>query len=566
MEPPPKWYPLPHFPELPALLASTRFGESSYTLHITDLVHVWVEKLDRRGILLRSLQENTSIDLVDADPEQWAVFLSKLRAAFDPASPDHALTSLTIAAATGAHSKNPGGLTLRITCELPHPLSAPQWPVHLTKCEPATLASELVLPLLQERYIQARGAEDLMSQLKERDAIISKLLDKLSSMNVPLELIFNSLSSKHAITRAAAEERIKGLAPFHEEKWRSQQNTETPQDAAGLLHGVFGDPTFGRAANPDLGVSDTLNDWWEKLGSGFHTAIKTETKSPDEESQKKPRESTPSSEHVEEDFQVQTTPPRRFSRSSAAEGSGSGRSGKGKTRRNITDSDESDVPDRHPTGSQNKSRLKIGGPKVNKAPPRDPVASQSSRTLHTDENDTESETEDEEQSEPSKSAKGAAARLGTIGKPKRPSQPIEPAPVGGSTAKDDSETPSGSDSDSGDSAKQKRSLATTSSAPRKGGLGRIGGKAKATTPPPPPAKHTHDSAIDNLASPKKTETRKLGAIGKKPRAEPKRLHSDAPAEPEEEETDEQKAERKRAELAKELSRQTAVPARKKRKF
>ncbi|KAK5631695.1 hypothetical protein RRF57_007409 [Xylaria bambusicola] len=559
MEPPPKWYPLPHFPTLPALLVSTRFGESSYTLHVTDLAHVWVEKLDRRGVLLRSLQENTSIDLVDADSEQWAVFLSKLRAAFDPISPDHHLTSLSIAAATGPRSKNQDGLTMLITCDLPHPLTPLKWPVHLVKCEPTSLASELVLPLLQERYIQSREAEYLISQLKEKDAIISKLLDKLSTMHAPLELVFNSLSAKHAITRTAAEERIKGLAPFQEEKWRSQHNMETPQSAPDLLRSVFGDPTFGLATYTDLGMSDTLNDWWQKLGSGFHTVAEIEIKSPREERNGKVNDSTTSSGNVDEDFQVQATPPRRFSRSfSGAD------SAKGKGKHDVTRSDESDVPDRHPSRSNNKPSMKIGGPSATKAAARDPATNQSSRTLQTDENDTESETEDEEQYRSSNQNTVPNARLGTIGQSKEVSRPTKPEAVAKSHVKADSETPSGSDSDSeSNSAKPNRSSATPST-PRKGAPGRAGGKSKVNDPPA--ANPTEDKAHDETALPKKIETRKLGAIGKRPHADSKRHHPEVPAESEELETDEQKAERKRAELAKELNRQAAIPARKKRKF
>ncbi|KAI0425167.1 XLF-domain-containing protein [Xylaria sp. FL1042] len=560
MESPSKWYPLPRFPTLPALLVSARFGESSYTLHVTDLANVWVEKLDRRGILLRSLQENTSIDLVDADAEQWAVFLSKLNAAFDPTSPDHRRASLAIAGATESHSKRRDDLTLCITCELPQPLSVLKWPVHLVKCQPASLASELVLPLIQEHYVRSREAEDLMNQLKEKDAIITKLLDKLSTMNTPLELIFNSLSAKHAVSRSAAEERIKGLAPFDEEKWRSQRKIERPQDTLGLLHSVFGSLGLCHATDMDLSVSDTLNDWWAKLGSEFHTAAEPDINPPSEDPKEKVSDSTASSEHVDEDFQVQVTPRRRGARSPASENST-----RGKATHRTADSDGFDVPDSHPTPSRNKPNFRIGGPSNTKMPVQDPATSQPPRAVNADEDDTESDTEDEEQPEPSKNTRQSKARLVTIGKPKQLSQTTKPATATDLSEEASDKTAPGSDSGDNSSPRPQRPSTRAPTTPRKAALGRIGGKSKAIADPP--VTPTHDTASDEPALSKKPEAKKLGTIGQKPHIkEHKRHQPDAPVEPVELETDEQKAERKRAELAKELDRQSAVPARKKRKF
>ncbi|KAI1314262.1 XLF-domain-containing protein [Xylaria venustula] len=552
---PSKWYPLPRFPTLPALLVSARFGESSYTLHVTDLANVWTETLDRRGILLRSLQENTSIDLVDAGSEQWAVFLSKLVAAFDPASPDHGRASVGIAKGEGPHAKSRDGLTLRITCELPHPLDPLRWPVHLVKCQPTSLASEFMLPLIKEHYVKSREAEDLMNQLKEKDAIITKLLDKLSTMHAPLEQVFNSLSAKHAITRTAAEERIKGLAPFEEAKWRSQRRVETPQDALGLLHSVFGGSGLSHATATDLGVSDTLNDWWTKLGSEFYTASELEVNTSREEQKEKASDSTASSEDVDEDFQVQVTPTRRLLRSP-----NSGTSTRHKETRKVADSDGSDASDVHPTPSRNKSRSGLDKPANTRTTTEAPVIGQSPRNVHPDEDDTASETEDEEQPETSQHSRQPRARLGTIGKPKQRPQEKEPA----AAAKLSAEGHDGFDLDSDSSPRPQRHPTKSPTTPRKGALGRIGGKPKVTADLP--EKSTNDSASDNSTLPKKTEARKLGTIGQKPHRDPKRLQSDAVGEPEELETDEQKAERKRSELEKELNRQNSIPARKKRKF
>ncbi|KAI0409812.1 XLF-domain-containing protein [Xylaria palmicola] len=559
MESPCKWYPLPAFPQLPVLLASARFGESSYTLYVTDLAHVWVEKLDRRAILLRSLQENTSIDLVDADPEQWAVFLSKLKAAFDPASPDHRLTSLDIAAST--HSSNLGDLVLRITCELPKPLDALRWPINLVKCQPVSLTSELVLPLIQQQYVQSREAEDLMGQLKEKDALISKLLDKLNSMHTPLELIFNSLSAKHAATRAAAEERIKGLAPFNKDKWRSQRSVESPQDAYDLLHSVFDDSSFGGSLSSGLGVSDTLNDWWAKLGQGFRAASENQTSLSSREPKETTRDkSTGSGDVDDEDFEVQVTP-------SSPRPPTSDKSAGGKQSHDATDSDESDIPGSHPTRPQSKPRSRIGTLGRTKQRARSNSPSQSSRTIHPDENDTASESEAEGSSGKRKHTGQSSTRLETIGKSKPSPRLEKAASARASSAESNSETASGSDSGSDGPSRPGSSPTRAPMTPRKGALGRIGGKSKNTASSPQTSKQpTPGNGSDNSPPSRKTDHRKIGAIERKPHIESKRVHPDTPAEIEEPETEEQKAERKRAELAKELNQKSTLPARKKRKF
>ncbi|RYC62825.1 hypothetical protein CHU98_g3389 [Xylaria longipes] len=560
MDSPCKWYPLPVFPQLPALLVSACFAESSYTIYVTDLANIWVEKLDRRGILLRSLQENTTIDLVDADPEQWAVFLSKLKAAVDPTSSDHRLTGISIAA--GNHSKNQDGLTLRLVCELPKPLGALRWPVHLVKCQPASLTSELVLPLIQEHYVQRREAEDLMDRLKEKDALIKKLLDKLSTMHTPLELIFNSLSSKHAPARAAAEKRIKGLAPFDEERWRSQRSIESPQDASSLLRSVFGDSGLSCTTGLDLGVSGTLNDWWAKLGPDFHVTSKSESSASRQELKEQVSNKDVSSGHVDnQDFEVQVTPTHGSPRPSTG-----GRSTGGKATNEASETDESGNSDNHPTQSRNKLRPKIGALGNSKMPPQDHSTSQSSRTLHADEDDTASEPEDEGQPAPSKHTRQSITRLGTIGRSRQTPQPTEAATGKEPSAEANDETASGSESGSDSPPSLRISPTKAPMTPRKGALGRIGGKSKNITSSPQTPQKFATSPSDDSAPSKKAVVQKIGAIGRKPHTESKRVHSDTPAEPEESETDERKAERKRAELAKELNQKSALPARKKRKF
>ncbi|KAI2640957.1 XLF-domain-containing protein [Xylaria nigripes] len=564
MESPSKWHYLPSFSGLPALLVSARFTASSYALYVTDLANIWVEKLDRRGILLRSLQENTSIDLVDADAEQWAVFLSKIKAVFDPTSSDHHLTSLGV----DPHPKSHDDLTLHITCQLPKPLSALRWPVHLVKCQPASLASELTLPLIHEHYVRCHEVDDLMTQLKEKDTVIKKLLDKLNTMRTPLELIFNSLSAKHVTTRAAAEEKIKGLAPFHEDRWRLQRSIETPQDPSSLLQSVFGGASgFSFETNMDLSVSDTLNDWWTKLSPGIHVADNSETRTSRQELKEQAREDTVRLENAPtdvEDFQVQATPLPRSSQTIFSE-----KSGRREVEDDPTESDDSDVPDSHQTRTQDQPHSRIGTIGTTKLSIRGQSASQPSQTVHNNDDDTASESEDEvEKAASPKDTKQTGGKLGVIGKSKQSSRSPTKPPVSKRVIDSGDETASDFDPGSDHEPPAPSSPVGKPTAHRKGTLGRIAGKRKVASPQPS-RQSTPDTASDGTVSPRHKGASKIGTIGTigtKSITEPKRMHPETSVNSDESETAEVKAERKRAELTEKLNRQSAAPAKKKRKF
>ncbi|KAK6948993.1 hypothetical protein Daesc_009065 [Daldinia eschscholtzii] len=561
----PKWHPLPIFPDLPALMISLHYASSSYTLHITDLANVWVESLDRKGIILRSLQENTSIDLSDGDPNQWTVFFSKLDAAFDPMSPDHHTTSLSISASTVGTTSG-GGLALYVTCVLPEPLKPLKWPVYLTKCPPVGLTSELVLPLIQAHHARTLEVRDLITRLKEKDAVITKLVDKLEANKIGLEYVFNSLSTKRKPSRATAEEKVRGLAPFVESEWKSSvtSSQEPPRDLPSLIHEVFTETELHSSVNADISPSSQLNDWWTKLGSNPTTAIK-----PRKDTTKQLRETTPpdtrtTGERDDDDFQVQATPPhlqsiRRKYDYSRASG-------------DTTDDDDSivNIPDSHLTVAQDKPRSRIGAV-GGKRMSHDKSASQSSRTVPVDDNETPSESD----AEPVLPVpqKRNNTRLGTIGKSREPSSPpvkssspVPPPPP----PKDGDETASGSDSEDDVGPSKARSSSPVPAERKRVGLGKIGGKPKARVTPEPSEEPNVTSprirSPQTTTSPARPASRKIGTIGTRPDVDGKRYRPSSPVAAQEPETEEQKTERRRAELAKELERKAAAPTKKKRKF
>ncbi|KAI1319484.1 XLF-domain-containing protein [Xylariaceae sp. FL0255] len=546
------WNPLPAFPGLPTLLVSGSFTPSSYTIHITDLVNVWVESLDQTQIRERSLAEDTSIDLSAGD-DQWAVFMSKLSQALDSAASDHPLTSLSLALDSPASSE--GALLLRITCALPAPLQPLKWPVKLGKCSPTSIASELVLPLIHAHHLQTLQINDLAGQLKAKDAIIDKFIEKLAATGTGIENVFTSLSAKHTVSRSVAEQKIKGLAPFHQAQWTSNPPPCDTQNTLALIQTVFGGqdlhcqlPTHHQAPN-------ALTDhWWARLNHAVHTKdARARHASLSKESRKPYSANGDSSDEEVQEFQVQTTPPNVSSPPSTR-----GKTSATKDEANSTESEDSEiVPDSHPVQSPSKPRPKIGALGNRRRAAPNPSASQSSHTMPLAQDETASDSNSE--GEPFSHARITQSKS----KKSMSTETKAPLPVRPSVDIGD-ETASGSGSDSDlDSDQPFKSVPVA----RIGELGRIGGKAKPTTESsqrkstPPVKPEDKDEASTNM------KTRKIGAIGKRPRVESTLVSSNNPAPPPEPETDEQKAERKRAELAKELERtRTAARTKKKRKF
>jgi hypothetical protein len=256
----------------PTLLVSTRFTSSAYAVHITDLTNIWSECLDRRAIVTRAFGEDTCID--PSDGENMKSFLKCLRAAMDPAEPNHHLTTLALAkreaggadAHAGQDGEEDGGvsLTLQVTCEVPRELSATPliWNMYLERAAPSALTTELVLPLIEVHRADKARVQSLVDIIQQKDAVITRLIEK---SGVPLDSIFTALKTKRKLTREQAEARVKGLAAFDREKWNAgMARTEELAHASSLVESAF---AHGLVYNPNLGPSHVFGDWWLEIGS-----------------------------------------------------------------------------------------------------------------------------------------------------------------------------------------------------------------------------------------------------------------------------------------------------------
>ncbi len=503
------WRPLPvTAPGVPNLLISANFTAQSYTVHVTDLANIWTESLDRKRIVARGLENDISIDLTDG-ADQIRRMLDYVQAALDPSNTEHKNTSLGLSTSRD----DADSLLVHVTCILPRVLNLKplEWPLILKKRPYSAVAAELVLPLVAAHRTRAREIDALVAALREKDSVISKLVDKLEATGTGLEHVFSALSGKRKVSRSLAEQRIKGLAPFDHSEFKDKtRSTEDVNDSdlPDLLDDVFGSEPFMSETFTDEPAN--LDNWWMKLSSGKSVTLANREK------QKQGSTPAPAQESVtrpgdDDDFQVQSSPPgrsRRLRDASPVQDSSTAQQKEDEGTTDDGDSDNQGAPlVTEPKPKQMPSRIGvIGGKKPSAPPPRQPS----------------------------------------------PSPPPAPSPA---PPQDDSETGSETASDSEDDAPPPRPSTVSSPAPKRpaiGHIGRIGGtggRAKPTASPPP---------VEEPA-PVAEETRG--------RSTTKAGQQSSEVKQEARETSLERADRKRQELQRDLEARAATgPAKKKRKF
>ncbi|KAH8734654.1 XRCC4-like factor-domain-containing protein [Ilyonectria robusta] len=549
MSPTKSWrpLPLPSSSDMPVLLVSIDIDTAAYTVHVTDMANMWTESLDRKAICIRGWSENTSIDPSDT-PDNMVKFLTSIKSALDSSQPGHDQTRLRLNRASKSDAGDEG-LTLQITCELPglQPLT---WPMHLKKSPSSAIAKDLVLPLVQAHLTRHQEVDSLVRMLDQKDAVLNKLLDKLDAMGTGLEHVFNPLSGKKKVSRTAAADKVPGLAPFNRRRWKSDvtKSGDDPSDTESLVKAVFGGE--GLHFEPAIAIEQPaqLDQWWQDF-LGVSSTPRPSQEKADASKATTPPPADGSLGVDDDDFQVQSTPPGLT------------------TGRKSTIAKTEPLPDDVSTEEE----------------PDSPEPVRNTRIIP-------SETRQPESKKP-------ASRLGMLGRKKQSPPARAPSPVpsppktrGAIQKVDDSETASEAEDDGATASLPDDDQPPSSPppppkpAPKKGGLGlgRIGGP-KAKQPAMEPAETHEPDAGETSAQPAtRPAPRKLGMIGKKkgsdtgpvvPVADEGRGRSRGPVVEEEpskatpRETSQERADRKREELKRELEKKAAAgPVKKKRKF
>jgi XLF-Cernunnos, XRcc4-like factor, NHEJ component len=539
---------------LPPLLISTTFTSNSYKVDVTDLTHIWSESLDRRSIIRRSLDEDTSIDPSE-DAEQLRVFLDKIQSALSGGEN----TTLSLQAKPSLKSKDAPSLDLYITAQLPKGLQPLQWPFHLTLSPQSELSAQLTIPILRAQSARMKELERLVEMLRDKDHVIQKLVDKLETTGAELGHVFPGAAGKggRKIPRKLAEERVKGLGLFEVEEWKKEmrlvEKENSKEDLKVVVREVYEedpllllDPvTYSEAPGSWL-------NWWENVKENpVELSNKTDEQKSKNETTRAPEVpgmNEASAKEDGDDFQIQTTPPHLGTGSAKPADPASSpptlRS-KAVIQDSTDDEDDLDAPSQHsvvpdsvPLSPPRQQPTKIGAigrskpapapapgpaPKV-QSKSKSPVPQAKANGKHPVIDDEETASEDEDIPQPAKSP--------------TPPKPASPAP----------------------------------SKANKGGLGKISGKTREATP------LVARAVTEENTTPEHKPKHKLGVIGHKaPAPAPEADVADETrgrgagvVEEEREEgpreTSRERADRKREELKRALEEKARVPVRKKRKF
>ena len=199
-------------PKLPALFVKYAPATQSYTIILTDLSHVWEEHLGHLDIFDRAEADGCAISPRE-DKYQLEILLEKIGDCLLGAQG----TSISI-----KHDVDEG-LVLRLLAPLPDPLPKLAWAAHLKKQESQALTNYVIGPLLLNLHGKHLGIQHLQSELREKDHVIARLLDRLESSGTDLTTVFPGTSnirlSKKVSQRNQLAKYVKGLSPFDLKLW-----------------------------------------------------------------------------------------------------------------------------------------------------------------------------------------------------------------------------------------------------------------------------------------------------------------------------------------------------------
>lgn len=297
----------------PPFLIASSFTATSYSIYFTDLTHIWSESLDRKRIIERSRKEDTSIDPSDNE-EQLEIFLGKIKLGIDGGKDSTLSLAVTERRGRERIDDKPPSLSLLINVKLPAPLKSLLWHVDLSPDPRAKFTSKVTIPLLGAQQARLKQIEDLLQRLKEKDHVIQKLLDSIEARGGDLGLLFPHAMGKgeKRISRKKLEERVKGLGPFDSSTWNKSLAGNRDLNVSTLLEEVFTSENSGLVDMPVMqNHSEESQEWWESVGRDSVSLSNNPTKETETNlGIKPPLQSSDSGSKDDDAFQVQATPPR----------------------------------------------------------------------------------------------------------------------------------------------------------------------------------------------------------------------------------------------------------------
>ena len=236
---------------LPKLLVKYVIDDHGYTVSITDLANIWIETLANLHVIRNAEEQSCSINPGD-DVGQLRILLEQIRDILrhKPGTTVH----------LALHP--PDHLKLTLRAPLPPPLPAFEWTMVLTKATSLEIVSEVISPLLLLAHQQQQQLGFLLSQLKDKDHAMSRLLDKMEATNTDLGSVFPGVSagrnSQRSLKRNHVAGRVPGLAPFKPGSELQQNGISSSTEA---LYAVLRDVPGETAPS----LTNTSHTWWQDM-------------------------------------------------------------------------------------------------------------------------------------------------------------------------------------------------------------------------------------------------------------------------------------------------------------
>ncbi|TKA25462.1 hypothetical protein B0A50_06329 [Salinomyces thailandicus] len=297
---------------LPQLLVKAEFSASGYTIYLTDTCRIWSETLTKREINKRALNRECSIDSSEGQ-DQFNILLQKIEDAL--AQKDGTTFNVT--------ARGDDSLILSLTAPLPHPLPEFAWQAELCLLGPEHLESQLTAPLLHQSWTLQSQVQSLIRELHEKDRVISKICDRLETSGNELSIPFPQVSGvklNRKSTRSHREQlapHVRALGDFDEAAWKKQWQGKKGVGSERLESGLLDEAVVGlEVANGQIEKQD--GNWWrlltDSVESGGQARQQGKTNGSQSQSSGKSsrtlRDSTMADESIgDEEFQRQGTPP-----------------------------------------------------------------------------------------------------------------------------------------------------------------------------------------------------------------------------------------------------------------
>ncbi|EXJ59536.1 uncharacterized protein A1O5_12161 [Cladophialophora psammophila CBS 110553] len=202
--------------QCPKLFYSFSTKKESLTLLLTDLISIWECSLDKYDILAAAARQQTSID-PSVSSDQFEILLSKIRKSLSDGE------NSIIRDGRG----NSQALLLRTRIALPRPLRPLEWTFTLDPQAASELAERILRPSLHEVFVSQNKINSLLGIIKDKDHVISRLLERVGNSAVDLSLVFPGITGFASrkgghVSVADAKKHVPGMSSFDEKSWTTQ--------------------------------------------------------------------------------------------------------------------------------------------------------------------------------------------------------------------------------------------------------------------------------------------------------------------------------------------------------